>query len=56
MAAKIVSEVARGDGRGDNREKRAQLDDAVAPGELLLWENLRQQTVFRWSEQRRLAN
>ena len=52
---KSLGKARSGNRSGNCGEKRAQLDDAVAPGQTVFRQNLGQQSVFRRTKQRSLG-
>src|SRR5690242_20608659 len=54
MSGEELGQTGTGDGSGDNRKERAQLNDAVAPGQVRFGEQFREKTVFGGAEDCRL--
>ncbi len=54
LPAKIIGQIAGGNGGGNGSEERAEFDDAVAPGKLFFGKDLGEQAVLRWPEERGL--
>lgn len=54
MTAEAFHHEPRRDAPGDHRDESSQLDDSVSPGQSLRGQQLRQQSIFRRPENRRL--
>ena len=54
VAMEALGHCGAGDGADDDGEERAEFDDAISPGEALCREQLREQAVLRWPEERSL--
>ncbi len=55
MPGEVLAHPRADDRTQDDGEKRVKLDDAVAPRQAFLWQQLREQTIFRRPEQRGLT-